>query len=362
MDGAPRFAVSRKRSLVYAVAVTVVMAGALEVAVRGLRSVLRMEPEVPSLHLPHATRLWVMKPGVDWVNPKGKHRVVTNSMGLRNPEIPDGPRRGGRRILVLGDSVSFGYGVDEGESWPRVLERLLEEKRGEGGAPVEVVNAGVLGYGTYQEAETLREFGPRLVPDLVLLQFYPNDPLENYTYRPLSRIERLLPRSAVYNVLRGFYLALRGAREYRVFDDPEGEREAFRKSVALAKERLGTRQEEAVFSLREPEILRECWARTAEAVRRTAAEAGRGGIPLVAVAFPSMSQVMGSNSSTVYQDSLAAICGRFGVPLIDLLESFAGEPGLYRGLHPNADGYAEAARVVMGGLDPFLPPEGGGGG
>src|SRR5215470_5660402 len=51
-------------------------------------------------------------------------RVRTNSLGLRGAEIP--PREAGElRILVLGDSITFGDYVDEDETYPAVLERRL---------------------------------------------------------------------------------------------------------------------------------------------------------------------------------------------------------------------------------------------
>jgi hypothetical protein len=58
--------------------------------------------------------------------------VSTNSRGLRGPEFAD--TAPGFRIVAYGDSVTFGWGVTEAESWPRRLSELLG---------VEVVNAGV---------------------------------------------------------------------------------------------------------------------------------------------------------------------------------------------------------------------------
>ena len=76
------------------------------------------------------------------------------------------------RIVCVGDSHTFGEGVDDSETWPGLLEARL---RGQLSQRVEVANAGVQGYDTAQEALWLEHFALDLEPDLVLLQFFIND-------------------------------------------------------------------------------------------------------------------------------------------------------------------------------------------
>lgn len=76
-------------------------------------------------------------------------------------------------IACLGDSYTFGYGVDDDETWPYLLREALNEGRV---PPVfETVNAGVNGMNTQQEATFLKEHVIRCNPGLVLLGFYLND-------------------------------------------------------------------------------------------------------------------------------------------------------------------------------------------
>ena len=102
--------------------------------------------------------------------------LTINSMGLRDREYdyartPDVPR-----LLVLGDSFVWGYGVSDEEIFTEVLERDLAAA----GAPWEVINTGVSGWGTDQQYLFFRSEGVRYRPDLVVLAFYVNnDPLEN---------------------------------------------------------------------------------------------------------------------------------------------------------------------------------------
>jgi len=76
------------------------------------------------------------------------------------------------RVAVLGDSFVFGSGVRQDEPVTRRLAALL-------GPSFEVINLGVPGYGTDQALLTLRRWGRRLSPDVVLLGFFWNDVMEN---------------------------------------------------------------------------------------------------------------------------------------------------------------------------------------
>lgn len=85
------------------------------------------------------------------------------------------PGRGGwsrERWLFLGDSVTLGWGVDDRDTWVRLVER---EATAADGRPLEALNAGHLMYDTVQEADLLRALGPELRPDVVALCFITND-------------------------------------------------------------------------------------------------------------------------------------------------------------------------------------------
>ena len=97
--------------------------------------------------------------------------IRINSYGLREREFDHKKPSGTVRILVLGDSVTFGDGVAAEEAFPRRLEELLALKLGS----AQVLNAGVRGYNTYQELRLLEETGAALEPDVVLLFYTTND-------------------------------------------------------------------------------------------------------------------------------------------------------------------------------------------
>jgi hypothetical protein len=114
-----------------------------------------------------------------------RYHVAVNGFGHRDG-APD--RRADCRLLALGDSHTFGPGVDQAETYPARLEALLRERTGRA---FEVVNAGVQAYGWLEEKEAARESlesGVRY--DFVLLQTSWNDVNDNAMGVPKFLIDR----------------------------------------------------------------------------------------------------------------------------------------------------------------------------
>lgn len=132
--------------------------------------------------------------------------VVINELGLRDRPIePKTPER--RRLLLLGDSVTFGWGVPIEDTYGRQLEKVLANS----GVNAETVNSGVCGYNTVQQEAFLSTRGDRIDPDGVLLLFVDNDvqPVEPIKRErtvalwqdgPSSLISRLLRESWLYRI------------------------------------------------------------------------------------------------------------------------------------------------------------------
>lgn len=115
---------------------------------------------------------WELRPGA--VALVDGQRVSVNRLGQRGREHARARTPGGRRLLMLGDSVAFGYGVGDEQTFSHLLER-----RG-----FEVVNLAVPGYGTDQELLRLEREGLSWRPDAVLLHFcLENDPVDNVSPR-----------------------------------------------------------------------------------------------------------------------------------------------------------------------------------
>jgi lysophospholipase L1-like esterase len=95
-----------------------------------------------------------------------------NSWGMRDREYSTQKPDGVYRIVVLGDSVTDGYGVDFEERYTKKLEALLNR----GPRKFEVIVLAMNQYSTVQELELLKDIGLGLSPDLVMLAYVINDP------------------------------------------------------------------------------------------------------------------------------------------------------------------------------------------
>ncbi len=98
--------------------------------------------------------------------------VRTNRAGFRDKDIPVSKPAGHLRIVALGDSVLFGWAVEQEQSYSSLLEQPLSAACG---TPVEVVNTGVPGYNTVQQVALFKSIGQHFDPDLVLIQVLHND-------------------------------------------------------------------------------------------------------------------------------------------------------------------------------------------
>lgn len=101
--------------------------------------------------------------------------VRTNALGMRGePARPD-KAAGVLRVLVVGDSFAFGFGVEEADTFAARLGRLLAARLHRPAGSVEVLNAGVPGWSTDDYFLYLRTRGYALDPDVVVVAVMEND-------------------------------------------------------------------------------------------------------------------------------------------------------------------------------------------
>ena len=115
---------------------------------------------------------WAHRPGQEGIFETPQFRTVVriNQKGLRDREHLYERENDTKRILVLGDSFAWGYGVEEAERFSQLLEEALG---------VEVINAGVSGYSSDQELLWYRNEGIKYETDLVILVVAGNDVGDN---------------------------------------------------------------------------------------------------------------------------------------------------------------------------------------
>ena len=100
--------------------------------------------------------------------------VKTNSFGLRDREFSFTKARGTRRIAIIGDSFTFGWGVEQEQTFAKLLEKKLAHGKGQ---PLknEVINFGIVNYNSAQEYALIQNVAEKFLPDLYIVCFYLND-------------------------------------------------------------------------------------------------------------------------------------------------------------------------------------------
>ncbi len=291
-----------------------------------------------ALWLPDADLGWVNPPNSDTIlrHPAFTNRVRINAHGHRSRAIPLEKPAGRQRLLVLGDSFGWGFGVEQNEMFTEQIEARRPDW--------DLVNASVSGYGTDQELLYLRERGLQFQPDAILLVYCPND-LENnvhteqywhnkprfilregnlvLTNRPVPPLS-LRQRAGKLVVGRTYFLA-----------------QLYRATRHLCRSATA-RGEGAVIGYDAAEA-RDITARLLAEMRETARQAG-------ARFF-----VVGTPMDSEHAAWLRNVLDALGVPFLHLERSlFPPETYIPRDPHWNAEGHARAAEAI----DRFLTEQG----
>jgi lysophospholipase L1-like esterase len=202
--------------------------------------------------------LWKMKPNLrrqfvsPTLSPEGREplvfNVVTNSKGFHGAEFHHYKEEGALRIVCMGNSSTFGWGVPPDSCYPRLMENMLEVRLGK---DVEVINAGVPGYTTLQGLHQLVRNILPLAPDAITLSFTANDNLPSSRSDSEIILERegivgaaqeVLSHSHVYRVLRYLIVSKKVKKEMETDSSvlrrrvrPADSRKALRESVSRAR-------------------------------------------------------------------------------------------------------------------------------
>ncbi len=326
-----------------------------EVAVRWLLP-QQLEPHPRGLYRADPELGHVLAPHVDGVSrsPEWEVPVRTNALGLRDIEL--GPKAPGEwRLLVLGDSFTFGAGVRAEATWPRLLEREL---RAAGYSRLRVVNAGVPAYGVLQEALLFERLAPQVEPDAVLLGFF----LGNDFY------DRLEPGAVA--VVDGYLVSAPAPGSFtqigqRLGLTPEL-KIALRTrshlytlsmhawSALLARTGLGeTGEAFAIYRRTPPPEIDRALEEVGVALARLEAACRRRGIPLAVAALPDqrVENPVTADPSLDYRapvDHLRRLAEPLGLALFDLSDSFRGRADAIFAVdqHWNEQGHELAARFL----------------
>lgn len=121
---------------------------------------------------------WIQVPNyeAEFQGREFKVTMKSNSQGFRDQEYSFSKEDGSKRFIVLGDSFTWGWGVEREEIFCEVTEQILEG--------IDFINLGQGAYSTAQEYLIYQKLGRNFSPDLTILAFGPNDIMENSGRNP----------------------------------------------------------------------------------------------------------------------------------------------------------------------------------
>lgn len=126
----------------------------------------------PDIYVTDKVIFWKLKANNDFSGDNIEYKINSNSM--RSPEVESVKnQKNVYRILYLGDSCTFGWGVDYKDTFANVLNELLNKHYVN--YRFESINAGVPGYSSYQGLQYYQAELYRYSPDIIIAFFGAND-------------------------------------------------------------------------------------------------------------------------------------------------------------------------------------------
>ena len=297
------------------------------------------------------------------------YTVRTNSWGMRGEGIAFKKEAGKKRIIALGDSVTDGFFVENNETYPYYLSKILNA----GGYRCEVLSV-AKGGGSRDKEYALLKAVMLLKPDIVILTFVNNDIAE---IRGKSRQDLLdmkpwkdcnfiqewfLTRTAIGELLADVKLRIR-YRNYKL-SDRTGKKDLA--GISQAEKGKDFNRNVKIFGKAfagaEGLVTREPFLQDTKglidnyifALKSVKGFCDGNNAALILVYFPAYSQIYDPAASLEMRDILQDASKRMGIPFLDLTGTFrsAGKDKVLHfapfDFHPNADGNRVIAEAVAG--------------
>jgi hypothetical protein len=276
------------------------------------------------IYQPDRKLYWRLRPNQDCYTKIDRRPVHINSRGTRGPDFQPEKAPGTIRILSLGDSRTFGWGLSDEETYSRRLEHSLHNQIGK---PVEIINAGVNAWSYPQMEVYFREEGLGLRPDVVIVA-------EANLWTQFSEqnspefVEKFLSRVRLKNFLRRFAL-YHFFIEVQLQDFYQRHRTKF---IPVDPKQDGLFKEQ---QLEDPDrVFR-------ESIQRLCLTAETNGVQPVLLHIPTLSDLGPTNESLGLRVK-RAVAGQLDSPLVDLTDDLKpGGKSLYLDadpVHLNAQG------------------------
>jgi len=292
----PRFWKRLAQNVVLSVVVFFFCAAAFELVLR-LDGYGHLE-----IYEPDASLYWKLKPNQNCFTKIGHKPVHINSQGTRGKDFQEKKEASTLRVLCLGDSRTFGWGLSEEETYSGLLESSLQNQQDKF-KKVEVINAGVNAWSYPQMLVYFRQAVTRYRPDFVILgeanlwtQFSENNSPEFVSkFMNRVRLKNILRRSAIYHFVV----------EVKLKDFYERNRTRFI-PVDPSQDTLFKQQQKD-----DPEVV------FRQAIERLCHAAQNQGVKPLLLYLPSFDEAQSTNSTSVLK-AKQVVSEKLGIPLIDL--------------------------------------------
>lgn len=233
-----------------------------------------------------------------------RRHVALNRLGFRDGERNLVAQPGGRRVLLVGDSYTFGTGINRTQD--RFGERLQRHLESLTGTPWEVINAGQPDRHTLEETQTL----------LCMLPFRPDVVVLVYVFNDIDYLRAVIPRPGVSEAPRGILQRLHPVR--LLYINSFLFQQVYVRLRALASHR-GT----AKLRLDDPYLDRSLLSRHMQDLARFIEIARASGAAALIVPFD-IGVTADAGLRRRYQTFIAA-ARAMEIPVIELDAAFAGE-------------------------------------
>lgn len=274
---------------------------------------LRIFQVAPAPYVRDSELLFRLRPNSDAEHGLVPVPVHVNNVGFRGPDIAYEKPPGTRRILFLGDSVAEGFMLLYEDTFPLIVESTLRENSR---ARIEVINAGVPGWATWQETAFMKRDGHRFAPDLVVISFTLGDVFDRDTDLPREMTTPpLLDRTGIVGWVR------RGRRASKL-TEARRRRDTSARAPELAKPpaKLGDINWSHLVTHPDHPLVQRVWTETLKELSDLFATCREHRSRVVLVVFPNLTQVQpgGEERMRTPQAVLRRFAVESGVPMLDL--------------------------------------------
>lgn len=280
------------------------------------------KPEMNQIHQASAVFGWELVPGSSGIGSLGESYHI-NSVGFRDTEHTLRRQPGINRIMVIGDSFTFGARVNLEDTYPKQLEGILNRANMASG----VINCGVIGHNMWQHYEMLKRKVLLYQPDLVILGLFeddlasslpPNDGYQGENPFEDQGVSGVMSHFSLWNFLRNVNAQFEYKYRYR-------RGYAYMKAVENRKKKWGTANPTNTnYKIMSGKMEKRKYIEFSESLKQVVITANDAGTKVLVVMIPDSVQLNDSHMQAINR-FVEQACREIGVPFVDVTPALEAE-------------------------------------